>query len=205
MWKRYLVELQVEGKFAAALPKTQDEIEKMLENRMPMKPPENAITINELADKVTVEVGATEQEMGWATFKRNGDGIYYEGRCVRGHIKDCATQIAKFYPDISAFKAKISNKVYVETDAIPLGKSEPDGYEQRFIQVMTRQGPRSAYKFIDYVESPKITFILRILDDGVISEKMLTDIFEYGGTHGLGQERSQGWGRYKLVKFEIIK
>ena len=96
MWKRYLVELQVEGKFAAALPKTQDEIEKMLENRMPMKPPENAITINELADKVTVEVGATEQEMGWATFKRNGDGIYYEGRCVRGHIKDCATQIAKF-------------------------------------------------------------------------------------------------------------
>jgi len=204
MWKRYEVRLQMEGRFAAALPKTQEEIQQMLEHRMPTKAPDNAMLIDHLAKQVVGEIG-TEPEFGWATFKRNEAGLYYEGRCIRGHIKDCAQQINSFFPDTRAFKAKIANKVYVETDVIPLGKREPDGNEQRFIQVMTRQGPRSTYKFIDYIESPELTFSLRVLDDGVITEEMLRAIFEYGGVHGLGQERSQGWGRYRLTRLEEVK
>ena len=205
MWKRYMVELQVKGKFAAALPKTPEEVQQMLQHRTPTKPPSDFIQLDDLAKQVVEEVGADEPEFGWATFKRNENGLYYEGRCVRGHIKDCALQVARFFPDTKAFKAKVANKVYVETDIIPLGKNEPDGYEQRFIQVMTRQGPRSTIKFIDYIESPIIAFSLRVLEDGVITEEMLRAIFEYGGTHGLGAERSQGWGRYTLVRLEEIK
>ena len=204
MWRKYQVWLQVEGKFAAALPRTEEEIQQMLEHRMPSKAPDDATPIDQLAEQVAEEVGA-EPKFGWATFKRNEQGLYYEGRCIRGHIKDCAQQIASFFPDIKAFKAKVSNKVYIETDVIPLGKAEPDGCEQRFIQVLSRQGPRSTKKFIDYVESPLISFSLRVLDDEVITEEMLRTIFEYGGTHGLGQERSQGWGRYRVVKLEELK
>ena len=204
MWKQYEVRLQIEGRFAAALPKTQEEVQQMLEHRMPTKAPDNPVPIDQLAEQITEEVGV-EPEFGWATFKRNSDGLYYEGRCVRGHIKDCAQQISSFFPDTRAFKAKVANKVYVETDIIPLGKQQPDGSEQRFIQIMTRQGPRSTYKFIDYVENPLLTFYLRVLDDGVITEEMLIAIFEYGGMHGLGQERSQGWGRYRLLKLEEVK
>lgn len=195
MWKEYIVELTIVGKFAASIPKSREEIGSMLINRMPGKKPKDAIPVEELTDQIATEVDA-EPEPGWATFKKNDRGLYYEGRCIRGHIKDCATQVAAMFPNVKAFKAKVANKVYVVNDYIPLNKNEPDGYEQRFIQVMTRQGPRSTYKFIDYLQDVTLLFTLRVLNDDVITEDMLKAIFTYGSVHGLGQERSQGWGRY---------
>lgn len=198
MWKEYKIQLSMAGRFAASIPKTKEEVQALLEHRMPTKKPDDAIPIDQLTDQVVTEVGI-EPEIGWATFKRNDKGLYYEGRCIRGHIKDCAAQVSAMFPDLKAFKAKVANKVYVVDDHIPLKKREPDGYEQRFIQVMTRQGPRSTYKFIDYVDDVALAFTLRVLDDGVITEEMLQAIFDYGSVHGLGQERSQGWGRYSYT------
>lgn len=206
MWNKYEVKLQMTGLFAASLPRTREEIEKMLENRMPAKLPEDFISLEELADEVAEKVGVEEDEedlkYGWATFARNDAGLYYEGRCVRGHIKDCSNQVkGAIQPEVKALKAKVANKVYVMTDVMPLMRNgeqirEADGTIQRFIQVMTMKGPRSTMKFVDYVEKPELTFQLNVLDDGVIEDDILDAIFEYGAVHGLGQERSQGWGRY---------
>lgn len=203
MWKKYEIQLQMTGRLAASLPRTKEEIQKMLENRMPVHPPADYVPIDELVDQVaervgivTAEEGAEEEfKYGWATFCKNEDGLYYEGRCVRGHIKDCANQIRDFL-EVKALKAKVANKVYVLTDVIPLGAAEPAGTEQRFVQVMTRLGPRSTIKYVDYLEKPTVTFRLYILDDGVITDEILNSLFEYGSVHGMGQERSQGWGRY---------
>jgi len=212
MWKKYEVELQMIGKFAASLPKTKEDIEQMLEHRMPATPPENFTPIAELTEEVAEKVGAPaegeeeEEELkyGWATFPRNEEGLYYEGRCIRGHIKDCANQIRDaIKPPVKALKAKVANKVYVMTDVIPLGANEPAGTEQRFVQVMTRMGPRSTIKYADYLEKPTLKFWLNVLDDGIITEDILNAIFEYGSIHGLGQERSQGWGRYTYTIKEI--
>lgn len=210
MWKKYEVELQMTGRFAASLPKTKEGIEQMLEHRMPATPPENFTPIAELTEEVAEKVGVPvedeEEELkyGWATFPRNEEGLYYEGRCVRGHIKDCANQIRDaIEPPVKALKAKVANKVYVMTDVIPLGANEPAGTEQRFVQVMTRLGPRSTIKYADYLEKPRLKFRLNVLDDGIITEDILKAIFEYGSVHGLGQERSQGWGRYTYTIAEI--
>ena len=205
MWLRFRVTLQVDGPFGASIPKTPDEIRAMLENRMPGKMPDGATPIGELVEQVIEEVGASDEFLpGGATFKRDAQGLYYEGRNVRGHLKDCALQVAPFFPAIGAFRAKVANKTYVETDRIVLGKAEPDGTIQRFIQVMTRQGPRSSIKYVDYIENPKLVFVMRLLNDGVVTEKVLRRIFEYGGTHGIGAERSQGWGRYTLEGMEAL-
>lgn len=201
MWKKYNVELQMTGRFAASLPRTKEEIKKMLEIRMPVNPPADYIPIDELADIVAEEVGAVageeegEFKYGWATFPRNEEGLYYEGRCVRGHIKDCANQI-KDVLEVKALKAKVANKVYVMTDIIPLGAKEIAGTETRYVQVMTRLGPRSTIKYVDYLEKPTLKFRLNVLNDGIITDEILNSIFEYGSVHGCGQERSQGWGRY---------
>ena len=212
MWKKYEVKLNMTGRFAASLPKTIDEIKNMLKNRMPTNPPPNYVPIEDLADVIVEEVGAApesetepeEAKYGWATFKRNDVGLYYEGRCIRGHLKDCANQIKDaIKPTITALKAKVSNKVYVMTEIIPLGTKDIAGTEQRFVQVMTRQGPRSTIKFIDYLEKPTLSFHLNVLDDGVITPTILNSIFEYGSVHGLGQERSQGWGRYTFTITEV--
>jgi hypothetical protein len=205
MWKKYEVELKMLGRFAASLPRTKEEIENMLKNRMPLHTPVVFTPIPELVEKVAKAVQVPEEEpaelqYGWATFCRNDDGLYYEGRCIRGHMKDCANQVKdSIKPEIKALKAKVANKVYVMTDIIPLGVKETAGTEQRFIQVMTMQGPRSTIKYIDYLEKPTLEFQLNVLDDGVITDEILNSIFEYGAVHGLGQERSQGWGRYDFT------
>jgi len=67
------------------------------------------------------------------------------------------------------------------------------------------KGPRSSLKTIDYVDKPILKFNLKVLDDDVIDRDILEAIFEYGSEHGMGQERSQDWGKYELVKLELVR
>ena len=215
MWNKYDVKLQMTGRFAASLPRTREDIKAMLEHRAPVKPPANYISLEQLEQEVVEKVGAVsspsfvseeeeEIQYGWATFCRDDQGLYYEGRCIRGHLKDCANQLQVFLKT-KGLKAKVANKVYVETDKIYLDRMQPDGTELRYVQVMTRKGPRSAPKWIDYCEKPVLEFRLKVLDDGVIGRDILAAIFDYGSVHGLGQERSQGWGRYTWEMREVAE
>ena len=212
MWKLYEVELGFTTPFASSTPKNPKDIEAMLIARAPsdaelkkrMEAGEEITPIPELVEQVAEEVAATEQvERGYATFKRDDKGLYYEARCVRAHIKDCAN-ILQGFQGIKALKSKVANRVYVEPAKIYLGKQEPDGNETRIVHAMTMKGPRSSLKMIDYVDRPVLKFQLRVLDDGLIDEEILKAIFEYGGVHGMGQERSQDWGKYELAKLEEI-
>lgn len=201
MWKNYEVELKFHTPFASSTPKNPLEIKDMLEARMPAKPPEDATPIEELAGQVAEEVGSpdAEVEKGHATFKKDDQGLYYEARCIRAHIKDCAAQVQKIL-EIRGLKPKVANRVYVEPSKIYLGKSEPDGYEVRPVHAMLPRGPISSLKAIDYLNDVTLEFRLKVLDDGIITEDILKTIFEYGGIHGMGQERSQDWGKYVVVK-----
>lgn len=204
MWKTYEVELRFTTPFASSTPKNPKDIESMLTAQAPSKPPENPTPLPELAEQIAEEVGATEEvERGYATFKRDENGLYYEARCIRAHIKDCANQLQGLL-HIKALKAKVANKVYVEPAKIYLGKKEPDGSETRIIHALTMKGPRSSLKTIDYVDKPTLKFRLKVLEDGVIDRDILVSIFEYGGTHGAGQERNQDWGKYELVKLQEV-
>jgi hypothetical protein len=172
----------------------------------------------ELTDRVSEEVGVTEepeaQEVTRTRFKSDENGLYYEGRCVRGHIKGCALQVSQFFPDIHGFKAKVASKVNVVEFKLPLGKKRPDGeaeardsgdnLELRYIQAMTRQGARSSRKLIEYVWQPTLKFHLKVLNDGIIQEHHLRTIFNFGATQGIGQERSQMWGRYHIVTLQEV-
>ncbi|MBA7715025.1 hypothetical protein ES703_124062 [subsurface metagenome] len=204
MWKRYEVELNFTTQFAGSVPKHPEDIKAMLLARAPseaaikrrMEEGEEITPIPVLAEKVGEEVGATEEvERGYATFKKDDKGLYFESRCVRSHIKDCAN-ILQGILGIKALKAKVANRVYVEPERIYLDRKEPDGSENRVVHAMTRKGPRSSLKTIDFVENAKLKFTLKVLEDGVIDRDILEAIFDYGGTHGMGQERSQGWGQY---------
>lgn len=215
MFLYYDVELEMEAEFGASIPKTREEILKMLEHRMPTNKPDDAVALPDLADQVADAVAPEGQEdeeaflPGAATFLSDKKGLYYEGRCVRGHLKDCALQAQSFmYAGkalVKNFRSKFANKVYVADQKIYLDKKEVEGTQQRFIQVMTRQGPRSSIKYVDYVLAPTLRFALKVLNDNVILEDHIRRVFDYGGTHGMGAERSQGWGRYELVSLELRK
>lgn len=213
MWKIYEVELQFLTPFASSTPKNPKDIEAMLLARAPsegalkhrIEQGDPIIPLPELAEQVIEEVEASEEvERGYATFKRDENGLYYEARCIRAHIKDCAN-ILQGILEIKALKSKVANRVYVEPAKIYLGKQEPDGNETRIVHAMTMKGPRSSLKTIDYVDKPVLKFNLRVLDDGVIDQDILKSIFEYGSEHGMGQERSQDWGKYEVVKLEEVR
>jgi len=210
MWRKYGVELKFTTPFASSTPKNRNNIESMLIAQAPsdkelkrrQEAGEPITTIPELAEQIAEEVEADEEvEKGYATFKRDENGLYYEARCVRAHIKDCANQLQGLL-HIRALKAKVANKVYVEPAKIYLGKKEPDGSETRIIHAITLRGPRSSLKTIDYVDKPTLKFSLKVLEDDVIDRDILEAIFEYGSKHGMGQERSQDWGKYELVKLQ---
>ncbi len=189
----------------------------MLEVRKPSVKPDGATPIVELTEQVAAEVGIPPQDgqpvtdegeeylPGWATFKKDAHGLYFEGRAVRAHLKDAALQVQNFFPAIKNFRSKVVNRLYVLTDKIFVGKEHVDGTEHRFVQVMTRQGPRSAEKYIDFVEKPQLVFVVSLLNDGVITEEHLKVLLEYGAIHGLGQERSQGWGRYSVSSIQQVE
>jgi hypothetical protein len=213
MWKKYAVDLRFTTPFASSTPKNPKDIEAMLIARAPSEAEirkrkdagEEIVPLGDLGEQVAEEVKASEEvERGYATFKRDDKGLYYEARCVKAHIKDCANQLQGFL-ETKALKSKVANRVYVEPAKIYLGKSEPDGSEVRIVHAMTMKGPRSSLKTIDFVDSPVLKFRLKLLDDGVVDEEILKAIFEYGGEHGMGQERSQDWGKYKLEKLEEAK
>lgn len=244
MWKKYEVELHFTTPFASSTPKNPKDIEAMLVARVPSdqevrrrkEAGEQITPLPDLAEQVAEEVDATEEvERGYATFKRDDSGLYYEARCVRAHIKDCANVLQGIL-GIKALKSKVANRVYVEPAKIRLLREgepilapdgsvevpvtivcsveskphtevikEPDGSETRIVHAMTMKGPRSSLKTIDYVDKPVLRFQLRVLDDGVIDEDILRAFFEYGSEHGMGQERSQDWGKYQLVRLEAVK
>ena len=210
-WEVYLVILHMEEQFGASIPRTPDEIWAMLEHRIPATMPAGGVPLAELAEQVTQEVGADdEQPPGWSTFKRDQLGLYYEGRTVRGHLKDCALQVQNFFPAIKNFRAKFINRVYVKDSKIRMLRdgsylTEVDGVETRFIQVMTRQGPRSAIKYLDYVNAPTLAFTIQLLADGIITKEHLAAVMDYGCVHGMGAERSQGWGRYTVESMTLLE
>ena len=217
VWKEYKVGLQINGEFGGQIPRSKTEIINMIQANAPKTKPEGAIqSLDELSQEVISQIDIQDEESddyipGWSTFKRNAKNeIMYEGRCVRGHLKDCALQVADFFPAIKQFRAKVVNALYVKESMFNVYDSsrnpivEVDGVEQRFIHVMTARGERNAIKFLDYVVDPYIEFTLMLKNVNArplhtITLEHIETMLSYGSTHGLGAERSQGWGRYSVT------
>lgn len=215
-WHFYMVRLRFITPFASSIPKNPEEIWAMLEHRKASDSAFRKATaagdvtpLVDLAEEVIAEAQATEDaERGWATFKKDERGLYYEGRCVKGHLKDCATQVSRQL-SMTAFKAKLANQVYVfpekiyVADAAGAVRQQPDSSEVRFVHAMTPAGMRSSLKRIEYVNDARLTFNLKVftVKTDQITLELLDRVFDYGATHGMGQERSQGWGQYE---YEIL-
>jgi len=203
MWKRFEVELRMKEKFASGIPKNPETLLKTLKAREGKG--DKPVPFDEWAEQIAEEVKASPEEEEVAVgFKRDEHGLYYEDRNIKAHLKDLAGTMNKFF-GIRNLKSIVASHLFVEPPRIYVDKKEPDGYEIKPIRVMVPSGPRSAIKKIDYVLRPTLRFKLKILDDGVIKDwkSILEKLFEYGSEHGLGQERSEGWGRYEFELKEI--
>ena len=76
---------------------------------------------------------------------------------------------------------------------------------------MPRGGEVSAIKISQFIDKPSLEFKIKVLNDGFTVKadfdvkQYLTHLFEYGGEHGMFAERSLGYGRYEVGKFELVE
>ena len=212
MWKFYDLKMRFRDRLMGGIPKNPDLIGDWLKARMPSDAAiakrtvagEAISSVETLTKEVEQTIEAVE-ERAWTGFQSDDHGLFVRQDHIKAHFKDCGN-VLRVLAEVTAFRSKIADRVFPEPPRIYLYSqvtedifSEPDGYWEHPVHVMTPRGKRSALKRTDYVKQPMIRLTLRVLDDKTITEKHLRDILEYGSVHGFGAERGLGNGQYEFT------
>jgi hypothetical protein len=156
------------------------------------------------------DVEANLMNKGWSGFKSGEDGLYIEARQIKAAFKEAANvnrpALVKHNPALKQAKARLAERVFVwgadraKPDIVLLGRDEPSGYEERMVHVVTRTGKISAIKRTDYVSDLELGFNIEVLDDRLFTENVLRILLDYMGRNGLGANRSQGAGQFRVLE-----
>ena len=211
MYKFYEVEIRIVGRICGGVPKHTDIIKAWVEARTGFDDEKAQKIIEETTAKMAAEKIGDEKAMkAWTGFKSDGGGLYVEARQVNAMLKESGNILKGIKGSapviaIRNLKARMAERVFVEPDHIYLGVSEPDGFEEQTIRVITPRGPRSAIKRFDFVKAPTLGFVLRVLDDGLITAEVLDKVLEHAQHLGIGANRSQGFGKFEALRFEEVE
>lgn len=161
------------------------------------------------------EIGCTEEEAferaamaNLTVFKRDEDGLYLEGRCLKACLKESAVVAANAghyaalgwgSPTDKNYKKGIKGwfpeHVFVKDDRLHFGVDAPSGINQRAISVRER----SALKYEEFVED--VTITAHIETDFNFKEEQWAAIWLTAQRQGLGASRSQGFGVFTVVEW----
>jgi hypothetical protein len=172
--------------------------------------------IREAVAKTMVDRGITAEEAAKEVdslkhlngFKRDGHGLYIEGRQLKAALKEAVNIAANAgkittkgwgNPDnknyAKGIKAWFPEHVFILEDRLHLGVSEPSGIVQRFVH--TPRGTGIQYE--EYVEDAKVSFT--VVTDHDFTDEQWAMIWLTGEQQGIGASRSQGFGRYEVTSW----
>jgi hypothetical protein len=175
--------------------------------------------IREMVAEVMAERGVDAEEAakivdlrkhlnGFKRFRPEDDqtGLYIEGRQVKAAIKEAGSVAVAagklegrgWGKTNKGLLGYLSEHVFVVEDRIPLGVAEPSGIAQRFITSFRGTG----IQYEEYVDDAKVSFT--VMTDHNFSEQEWAHIWLTGQQQGLGASRSQGFGRYEVVRWEPL-
>jgi hypothetical protein len=156
--------------------------------------------IEELVDK-TALVG----------FKRDGVGLYVEGRQLKAALKEAASVAANAgrittkgwgSPDNANYKkglkAWFPEHVFVVERRLPLGVSEPSEIDQQFVH--GRYG--SSIQYQEVVRDVEVDFTVET--DFDFSEKQWAAIWQTAERLGLGASRPRDFGRFVVTRWDRV-
>lgn len=155
-----------------------------------------------VSPEVAVEIVNANKHLNG--FKRDENGLYIEGRHLKAAIKEAASVAAaagklpltKWGATNKWLKAFVAEHICVMEDKLPLGLTEPTGIAQRFVH--THNGDGIQYE--EYCDDVDIDFT--ITTDHNFPEEQWAMLWLTGEQQGIGATRSQGYGRYTVVKWE---
>lgn len=161
------------------------------------------------AQEAQEEVAAASKLVG---FKRDLErGLYVEGRQVKSAFKEWGNIRWPFphkwgrYANArgntvggKATRSFFAEHLFVLEERLYLGVHEPSGVDQRFVH--TFQGSSIVYS--EYVEDAKVK--LTVGTDHKFTDEEWGLLWSTGELEGLGANRSQGYGTFKVTSWEPV-
>lgn len=132
-------------------------------------------------------------------FKRDDEGLYIEGRQLKAAIKEAANirwPKKRWGPSSKGTMSFFAEHMFVIEDRLHLGVQEPTGVNQRFVHTWRGSG----IQYEEYVSDAKVDFTLET--DYEFSDEEWAMLWLTGEQQGIGATRSQGFGRYEVVRWE---
>jgi hypothetical protein len=220
LFTRYRIAIRMANKIMGGTPKDPKVIEGWIKTKMGIEQGDELRAMvartmidmgHDLSEDPTVAqldaaIAASVADKSTNGFKRDAAGLYIEGRQIKALLKENISIVygkARFGPTLKGGKGFLAERVFVEEDNIPLGRTEPDGVEMFIGHVTGPQGPRSTLTYYEYCQRPELTFTLASLQDCIKSDQWEA-IFEQAEQNGLGALRSQGHGRFTLLSVEEV-
>jgi len=206
LYKKYFAVIQFRDQVLGGIPKAKDLIEFWLRSRGL-----SGRDLKAVAQETAIEVQAKETEnheiRNWTSFKKDREGLFIEERQIKALLKEAAYVLR--LSRIVGFRDSISHGVFVKPEKIHLlraGKPlhEPDGYVERPIHVLTRQGPRTSVVRQDFVLKPHSSFDL-VVASPLVKFEDLQRLLRLGEEIGLGASRSQGYGKFVIKELKSIQ
>lgn len=165
--------------------------------------------IRQMVAETMVERGVTADEAAAIVdtskhlngFKRDDNGLYIEGRQLKAAIKEAANvrwPKERWGPSRKGTLSFFAEHVFVVDDRLPLGVTEPTGIVQRFVHTWRGTG----IQYEEYVENAKVDFTL--ITDFEFTKEQWAMLWLTGEQQGIGATRSQGFGRYEVVRWERV-
>lgn len=135
-------------------------------------------------------------EKGTTVFHRlNGEPIYYNYH-VKGFLKESA-QVQNGVDGVKALRSKVDNLVFVTPRRIALHAPGQCEYLERPLRAQTMQGPRVSLARSEMLPAGTWFECEITVLGGVITEKILRSLLDYGQFKGFGQWRNGGYGRFE--------
>jgi len=216
MWTQYRVEWQFITKLCSSVPANPNVRDAWLKARQPRVKPPGGKTIDEINEEVAASLAEVEEEetASLLVFQRERGSLVMRAETVRAHLKDCARVLSRLYigkiEGEKSLAVRVKDGVYMDPKSywIPItgvddvAYTEPDGRMERFLHTIGPRGiPINAIKCFEFIECPRMSFVIKVLGD-CVKKIDLETVMEYGGVHGYAGERSAGEGKYT---FQVTK
>lgn len=166
--------------------------------------------IREMVAETMVERGVTADEAAEQViadkhlngFKRDDRGLYIEGRQLKAAIKEAANirwPKDRWGPSKKGTRSFFAEHVFVPEDRLHLGVTQATGINQRFVHTWRGAG----IQYEEFVTDAKIDF--SVVTDHDFTDEQWALLWLTGEQNGIGATRSQGYGRYEVVRWERVK
>lgn len=184
------------------------------------------LTKEQIAESLEAIAGQEKDEKSWIGFPRDKktQHMFIWTRCVKAGYKEsnavfkilrdrAKTEHLRHGMEIKPCKSDRGNRLYfyrLNEDGSKKFITEPDGTEERAIQVMTMQGPRTAIKKTDYLEEAYLSWDLWVAPTHAaetrhLKEFELINIMRFMQENGLWADRSIGEGKFDLISIEKVR